>query len=111
MVDYSGRTALRELALLLRDADLVISNDSGPMHLANAVGTPLIAFFGAGDVRETGPCNPGATVIIRKPVPCAPCRKNRCLYARLHCLEEISADEIYTAVLKLEGRDRDPLVI
>ncbi|MGB5987074.1 MAG: lipopolysaccharide heptosyltransferase II [Desulfobacterales bacterium] len=104
LVDFSGQTTLRELALLLRDADLVISNDSGPMHLANAVGTPLITFFGAGDPAETSPFNASETVVIQKPLPCSPCLKNRCRYPRLHCLERITGDEIYRAAIELENR-------
>jgi len=55
LLDYSGKTSVRELAMLLRDVDVVVSNDSGPMHLANAVGAPLVTFFGAGDPLETAP--------------------------------------------------------
>ena len=99
--DFTGKTSLRELALLLRDADLVISNDSGPMHLANAVGTPVITFFGAGNSAETAPFNQKNTVVINKHLPCSPCVKNICKFPTVRCLEQISVDEIYQRVTRI----------
>lgn len=55
LVDLSGRTTLRELAAVLTACDLVISGDTGPMHLAVAIGTPVVALFGATDPRRHGP--------------------------------------------------------
>jgi len=105
LVDLCGQTRLEQLARVMRRADLVISNDSGPMHLANAVGTPLLTFFGAGDPQETGPFNSSAsTRIISRPMACAPCRKNTCRHSRLHCLEDISAGEIHAAAMQLLNR-------
>lgn len=97
--DYSGNTTLRELAMLLRDADLVISNDSGPMHLANAVGTPVITFFGAGNPAETTPFYAKNAVVLNKHLECSPCVKNVCKFETVRCLEQISADEIYQKIL------------
>ena len=106
LLDFTGRTNLRQLAILLRDADYVITNDSGPMHLANAVGTPLIAFFGAGNMAETGPFNDADAITINHQVACSPCVKNQCRYSTLHCLEEISVEEIFSAAMALEQRLR-----
>mgnify|MGYP001034219440 CR=1 FL=1 len=61
---FSGKTSVRDLAMLLRDADAVVTNDSGPMHLANAVGAPLVTFIGAADPVETEPFNQG-----KRPLP------------------------------------------
>ena len=102
--DFTGKTSLRELALLLRDADLVISNDSGPMHLANAVGAPVITFFGAGNPAETAPFNQQNAVVINKHLPCSPCVKNVCQFPTVRCLEQISVDEILShAVSRLSN--------
>lgn len=77
-LDVSGRTDLVLLAAGLADCDLVITNDSGPMHLAAAVGTRTVALFGAGDATETGPLGKGHVVLHRTDLPCVPCVKNTC---------------------------------
>lgn len=99
--DFTGKTSLRELALLLRDADLVISNDSGPMHLANAVGTPVLTFFGAGNLTETTPFNRQNAFIINKHLPCSPCVKNICKFPTVRCLEQIAIEEIHEQVVNV----------
>jgi len=101
ILDVCGKTSLRELAMLLRDADLVISNDSGPMHLANAVGTTVITFFGAGNPAETAPFYSKNVVVLNKHLECSPCVKNVCKFETVRCLEQISADEIYKNILFL----------
>ena len=101
ILDYSGKTSIRELALLLRDADLVVSNDSGPMHLANAVGTPLLTFFGAGDSRITSPFNIENTIVLHSSLECSPCVKNICRFPTVRCLEQISVDELYNGAIHL----------
>jgi heptosyltransferase-2 len=106
-LDFTGKTSLRELALLLRDADLVITNDSGPVHLANAVGTPLITFFGAGNPAETSPFNRQNAVVINKHLPCSPCVKNICKFPTVRCLEQISIDEIYQQVVNIVNKSAD----
>jgi heptosyltransferase-2 len=101
LLDLSGKTSVRDLAMLFRDADAVVSNDSGPMHLANAVGAPLVTFIGAADPIETEPFNKGNTIVINKQLECSPCIKNRCRFPTVRCLEQITVDEIYQSVLKI----------
>ncbi len=101
ILDYSGKTTLRELALLLRDVDLVLSNDSGPMHLANAVGTPLLTWLGAADPASTSPFNSEKTLVLNRLLDCSPCVKNVCRFPTVRCLEQISVDEIYDSALSL----------
>ena len=101
LLDFSGKTSLRQLARLLHDVDIVLSNDSGPMHLANAVGTPVVTFFGAGDPAETGPFNSQNALVINKHVTCSPCVKNQCRFPTVRCLEQITIDELYQSVVKL----------
>jgi 3-deoxy-D-manno-octulosonic-acid transferase/heptosyltransferase-1 len=94
-VNLGGRTTLRELACLYRGANLLITTDSGPMHLAAAVGTPVVALFGPTDPALTGPYGPGHR-IIRKKLSCSPCLRKRCKAPR--CMTDISVDEVFTAV-------------
>ena len=82
-VNLGGRTTLRELACLYRQAALVITTDSGPMHLAAAVGTPVVALFGPTDPARTGPYGPGHRV-IRRGLACMPCFRKRCETRAMH---------------------------
>lgn len=100
-VVLAGRTSLRQLAALFEAVDCVVTNDSGPMHLAAAVGTPVVAVFGSTEPARTGPYGNGHR-IIRRPLWCSPCSDfaRRCwnLWTPLACLRTIGADEVFTAV-------------
>jgi heptosyltransferase-1 len=93
-VNLGGRTTLRELACLYRQAALVITTDSGPMHLAAGVGTPVIALFGPTDPARTGPYGAGHRV-IRRGLDCMPCFRRRC--ETRNCMREIAVEEVFTA--------------
>jgi heptosyltransferase I len=93
-VNLGGRTTLRELACLYRQAALVITTDSGPMHLAAGVGTPVIALFGPTDPARTGPYGAGHRV-IRRGLDCMPCFQRRC--ETRSCMREITVEEVFTA--------------
>ncbi len=88
-----------ELAALLRRARAVVSNDSGPMHLAAAVGTPVVAFFGPTDPGRTGPIGSPARVLDRY-VFCSPCFLRHCPYGH-ECMEEITPEMALAAVEEL----------
>ena len=94
-VNLGGRTTLRELACLYQQAALVVTTDSGPMHLAAAVGTPLVALFGPTDPRRTGPYGRGHRV-IRRELTCMPCFRRQC--ETKQCMREIEVGEVFTAV-------------
>lgn len=96
-VDLAGRTTLRDLACLFRRASLVATTDSGPMHLAAAVGTPVVALFGPTDPARTGPYGSGHTV-IRIELPCSPCLLKACETRR--CMQEITVEDVFQAVRK-----------
>jgi heptosyltransferase-2 len=94
----AGKTTLREFMALLAKCHLVITNDSGSMHLAAALGLPLVAVFGSTDERDTGPV--GLQVrIIKHPVECSPCGLRECPID-FRCMTGISVDEVYTAALE-----------
>jgi 3-deoxy-D-manno-octulosonic-acid transferase/heptosyltransferase-1 len=100
-VNLGGRTTLRELACLYRQAALVVTTDSGPMHLAAAMGTPVVALFGPTDPARTGPYGPGHRV-IRRALSCAPCLRKQCETTR--CMTEISVKEVFEAVREILWR-------
>jgi lipopolysaccharide heptosyltransferase II len=91
------------LAALLARGALVIANDSGPMHLAGAVGTPVLAFFGPTDPGRTGPMGSTAAVIDRY-VSCSPCYRATCPYGH-ECMEEITVEMALEAAEKLLPRN------
>ena len=102
-VNLGGQTSLRELACLYRETALVITTDSGPMHLAAAVGTPVVALFGPTDPARTGPYGPGHRV-VRSKLACAPCFRKKC--GTKACMTEITVDEVFKvlkAVLQKNG--------
>lgn len=73
-VDLTGKTTLAELAEVIRAADVFIGADSGVMHLAAAVGTPVVAIFGPSNPDAWGPWTPdGKSVVVRSAVECSPC--------------------------------------
>ncbi|MFQ5741226.1 MAG: glycosyltransferase family 9 protein [Acidobacteriota bacterium] len=104
----AGRTTLKEMAAVIAELDLFISVDSGPAHMAAAVGTPLVVLWGPAKLKQVRPLSSGGPVeIIRHPVPCSPCydtpwmatcRKNV-------CLQSITPDQVFQLALKLLGDD------
>lgn len=89
----AGQTSLRELAAVLKLCRVVLTNDTGPMHLSAAVGTPVIALFGSTSPELTGPGLPGATqhACLRVPVPCSPCFRRDCPID-FRCMLEMEVD-------------------
>ncbi|MFO7870713.1 MAG: glycosyltransferase family 9 protein [Kiritimatiellia bacterium] len=102
-----GKTSLCELGGILKEMDLLIANDSGPVHMSAAVGTPVLAVFGPTDPRRTGPYGKGHRVITGDTV-CRPCFKRRCSKARLQCMESITAEEVSATAGEMleQGRRR-----
>lgn len=84
---------LGRLATLLAALDLLVTNDSGPMHLAAAAGVPCIALFGPTDPRRTAPAGEGHRVLYTDRW-CSPCFRRRCPLVRHRCLREIGVDQV-----------------
>ena len=90
--NFAGQTSIRELIALTALSDLVISNDSGPMHIAAALKRPLIALFGSTNLRRTSPW--GQATVLYKDVPCAPCYRRKCP-KNFCCMLSITPDEVF----------------
>ena len=97
-----GKTSLNQLAALYRRAQVVLTTDSGPMHLAVAVGTPVVALFGPTAPWRTGPY--GANhVVLRADLSCSPCFKKQCLtavYEERACMKRLTVDQVAHAVME-----------
>ncbi len=101
LVDLTGKTRLRVLPALFKQLDVLITNDSGPMHIAAAVGTPVVALFGATSATRTGPYGEGHSVLSHN-VPCRPCFSRTCRHsAPLACLTEVSPTQVVETVRPL----------
>ncbi len=96
-VDLVGSTDLKEMTGVLRDSDLLLCNDSGPMHLAVAVGCKVVALFGPTSPERTGPYGSGHRV-LRNRVDCSPCFRRECRLD-LSCLTGIRVEEVYESMV------------
>ncbi|OGP82731.1 MAG: lipopolysaccharide heptosyltransferase II [Deltaproteobacteria bacterium RBG_16_54_11] len=102
-LNLSGETSLLQLAALLRHCRLLVTNDTGTMHVAAAVGTRVAAIFGPTDPRATAPLGEGH-VVIRREVSCSPCLKRLCPEDH-RCMDLIEVEEVYNTVgMQLNGR-------
>jgi len=103
-LNLSGQLSLNDLTYLISRFDLLITNDSGPMHIAAATKTPLVALFGPEDPKLFGPyTEPELYRVIQKDVPCRPCGEKKCL--RPSCLDLITPEEVLEACVELlEGK-------
>ncbi len=99
-LDLTGKTTLPELVEWIRRCDLMISNDTGPMHIAAALHKPLVAIFGPTEPRRTGPYGQLGDV-LQVNLSCVPCLKQRCHYSeKLACLRTLEPGEVVRAALR-----------
>ena len=103
-IDLVSRTTLKEVAALAAEARAMVTNDSGPMHVAAAVGTPVVAIFGPTSAERTGPYGHGHRVLAGD-VHCRPCLRRECRYAKgpqaLACLTSVAAEEVARQLLEI----------
>jgi heptosyltransferase-2 len=95
-IDLTGKTAIADLPALLSQCHLFIGNDSGAMHVAAAVGLPVVAVFGPTDPHGTAPVTPRCTIVQEKPY-CSPCFLRRCPTDH-RCMTAIMPDMVEAAV-------------
>jgi lipopolysaccharide heptosyltransferase II len=95
-----GKTTLKQLGALFRRAKLVITNDTGPLHIAIAVGAKVIALFGPTSSKITGPYGPGKYTVLQKDIGCVvPCYHLKCADNR--CMKAITPEEVFGEVERL----------
>jgi heptosyltransferase II len=96
---FAGATTLREFIDMTAACDLFLSNDSGAMHIAAALGVPSITIFGPTDETATGPSSATAR-IVRKPVDCAPCKLRECPIDH-RCMTRVTVEHVIAAGVKI----------
>ena len=101
--NLAGKTSLRELMALLKLCRVLLTNDTGPMHVAAALGTPLVVPFGSTSPELTGPGLPGDQRhrLLKSDAPCAPCFLRECPID-FRCLNGISVERVVEAVLEFK---------
>jgi len=109
-LDLAGKTTLRQMAALLRCCRLFVGNDAGPMHVAAAAGTQVVALFGSSCTHRFRPWG-NEHVVVTKELPCRPCaqpehrdRCAECIYEKPLCLHDLSVDTVRNAVLAAMAR-------
>lgn len=103
-LDLSGQLSLQELVEWIRSTELMITNDTGPLHLASALGIPVVSLYGPTDPQLTGPYGQPDSV-LRHPLPCSPCEKPSCANRRqLECLTSITPELVLARALTALAR-------
>ena len=98
VVNVAGKTTLLDLCALLTFSKVLLTNDTGPMHIAAALGTPTVSVWGSTSPELTGPLS-DRSVVIRHPVECSPCFLPKCPID-FRCMNGVEVDAVVTAVLK-----------
>jgi lipopolysaccharide heptosyltransferase II len=99
-VSAAGDLSIPESAALLSKCRCLVSADTGPLHLATAVQTPVVGLFGSTDPRRTGPIGRGHQVIIKR-LACVPCEEKHCRFGTRACMADITVEEVFSAVEKV----------
>lgn len=100
-VNLAGAVSLKQLAYFYSLSDVVVSVDTGPMHIAVMAGAKVVALFGPTDPKRTGPYGRGHN-IIKSTLPCSPCFKRVCEH--VNCMKEIKVDKVMDSVEKIMRR-------
>lgn len=100
VINRAGETRnLPELVELIASGSVMLTTDSGPAHIGNALGVPVVVLFGAGNEKNTAPYNKSHLTVLRLgQLPCEPCVKNTCIYGLPKCLAQLDENKIAQAV-------------
>ncbi|MDL2269551.1 lipopolysaccharide heptosyltransferase II [Desulfosarcina sp. OttesenSCG-928-A07] len=99
-IDLSGKTTLRDAMAVIDLCRLFVTNDSGLMHVAAALGTPQVAIFGSTNSTTTSPFSQNSR-IVRVPMACSPCMKPVCPLGHMDCMKAVSVDQVMAAAADL----------
>jgi len=100
LFSLAGKLNLLELASVLKNAEIAVSVDSGPMHIASALSTPLVALFGTTSPERTAPRGNGKKIIMQSDIDCLPCLKRECP-KDIECMDMLKPSRVKGELLKL----------
>lgn len=100
VMNCAGETSLVEMGGWFSSMNLVVANDSGPLHMAAAVGIPVVTMFGPTDPRRTGPYGAGHHV-VRSEMDCCPCLGKECRLPQIECMINITPEQVMRVVRKV----------
>ena len=101
-----GKTDMLQLAALIKKCKVFVSPDSAPMHVAAAMKTPFIAFFGPTDPARHLPPAPGRCIVLKKELACSPCYSGHCRISTHACMEEITPEEVFKSIQMLMNKKK-----
>ena len=101
-INLCGKTSLDQAIDVLASARLVVTNDSGLMHVAAAVGAPLLAIYGSSTPAFTPPLSPRATV-LKLDIPCSPCFERTCPLGHFNCMMQLKPEQVYARAREVTG--------
>jgi heptosyltransferase II len=106
-LNLAGKTTLRQLMAVLKACRVLLTNDTGPMHVGAALGTPVVVPFGSTSPELTGPGLPGDArhQLLRAGVPCSPCFRRTCPID-FRCMTSIATEEVVEGVMKTQGHQK-----
>jgi lipopolysaccharide heptosyltransferase II len=96
----AGRTTIKQFASIAKKSALFVGSDSGAMHIASAVGTPVVALFGPSNPREWGPRG-GPVEVLYKELDCRSCFHPTCIRGEENCMRLITVEEVYAAARRI----------
>lgn len=106
ILNLAGETTLESLPSIINKCSYMVTGDTGPMHIAVAVGTPVVALFGATDPRRTGPYGT-RNIVIDKHIACSPCFRNPTCNGRVDCMQAILPQDVMTSIMEVINRSAE----
>jgi heptosyltransferase-2 len=105
MINIAGKVGVGELISVLNGAEVVVGNDSGPVHLSAALGVPTVSIFGSTSPEWTAPRGKRSKVVASE-IKCSPCFKRECpIYDYAKCYDDISVERVFKAVYQVQKGD------
>ena len=103
IINLTAKASLTELRYIIKKSLLFFGVDSGPMHIAAATNTPIIAIFGPNIPAISGPWRKKDIYIIEKNLDCRPCSQRKCIYGDIRCQSTITVEEVYNKIKEVIG--------
>ncbi len=103
--NLAGKTDIDTLIYHIKNLDLFITTDSGPMHIAAAFSVPTVAIFGPTNTKETAPWQNKNSIIVKKELVCQPCMKRHCPLGHHQCMRYLEPKQVLDAVKQLKGQN------